>query len=113
MNLIPFKTIAGYSKAIFDGSMNLDIPVINLLGNLLMCFPWGIYLPLLCEKMKHWKKYLVVTIVFLLGIELVQFFTRRGSFDIDDLILNLAGAMLGFLMWKTRILQWFERLYRS
>ena len=112
MNLIPFKTIAGYSKAIFDGSMNLDIPVTNLLGNLLMCFPWGIYLPLLCEKMKHWKKYLAVTIVFLLGIELVQFFTRRGSFDIDDLILNLAGAMLGFLMWKTRILLWFEKLYR-
>lgn len=113
MNLVPFKTIVGYIKAFVDESMNLNIPVTNLLGNLLMFFPWGIYLPLFFENLKRWKAYVPVTIGLLLGIELVQFFTRRGSFDIDDLILNLTGAILGFLMWKTRILQWFERLYRS
>ena len=113
MNLVPFKTIVGYIKAIVDESMNLNIPVTNLLGNLLMFFLWGIYLPLFFENLKRWKAYVPVTIGLLLGIELVQFFTRRGSFDIDDLILNLAGAMLGFLMWKTRIFQWFEKLYRS
>jgi glycopeptide antibiotics resistance protein len=45
--------------------------------------------------------------------EAVQLFMRLGSFDIDDLILNLAGAMLEFLMWKTRLLQRFEKEYRS
>lgn len=100
MNLVPFKTIFGYIKAIFTGSMNLNIPVTNLLGNLLMFFPWGIYLPLFFKNLKVWKKYLVVTIVVLLGVELAQFFTMLGSFDIDDLILNLTGAMLGFFCGK-------------
>lgn len=113
MNLVPFKTISGYVKVIFDGSMNLSIPIQNLGGNLFMFFPLGIYLPLFVEKKKVWKKYLGTVLLFLLGIELVQFVTRRGSFDVDDLILNLAGAMLGFLMWKTRLLQWFEKEYRS
>lgn len=113
MNIIPFKTILGYIKVYFDGSMSKSIPVRNLVGNLLLFFPWGIYLPLLSQKMKQWKIYMVITVATLLGIELVQFFAKYGSFDIDDLILNLAGAMLGFFMWKTRILKWVERLYRS
>lgn len=113
MNIVPFKTILEYIKVYFDGSMSKSIPLSNLIGNLIMFFPWGIYLPLFFKNLKQWKKYILVTVGLLLGIELVQFFARLGSFDIDDLILNLAGAMLGFLLWKTRILQWFEKLYRS
>lgn len=113
MNLVPFRTITEYIKAIVDDSMNLDIPVTNLFGNLLMFFPWGMYLPLFWKRFKQWKRYLAVTLITLLVTEAVQLFMRLGSFDIDDLILNLAGAMLGFLMWKTRLLQWFEKEYRS
>lgn len=113
MNIVPFKTILEYIKVYYDGSMSKIVPLRNLIGNLIMFFPWGIYLPLFFKNLKQWKKYILVTVGLLLGIELVQFFARLGSFDIDDLILNLAGAMLGFLMWKTRILQWFEKLYRS
>ena len=64
---------------------------------------------LLFEKTKHWKKYTVITVGMLLGIELVQFFGRLGSFDIDDFLLNLAGAMLGFCIWKTKIFQWLDK----
>jgi len=56
MNLVPFKTISGYVKAIFDGSMNLSIPIKNLGGNLFMFFPLGIYLPLFVEKMNTREK---------------------------------------------------------
>ena len=111
MNLIPFRTIGEYIRAIFDGSMNLSIPIQNLFGNLLLFFPLGIYLPLFFKKLKSWKKYMVTIFIILLGIELVQIFTRRGSFDVDDLILNVSGAMIGCLLWKTRILQWLEKVY--
>ncbi|MBR6643930.1 MAG: VanZ family protein [Lachnospiraceae bacterium] len=110
MNLVPFKTILEYIKAYYDGSMSKIVPLRNLIGNLIMFFPWGIYLPLLFDKMKHWKKYIIVTIATLFGIELVQFFGRLGSFDIDDLILNLIGAMLGFCVWKTKLFRWLERM---
>lgn len=100
MNLIPFKTIAEYISAIFTGSMNLDIPIKNLVGNLLMFAPMGIFLPVLFAKIKSWKKYCTVVVAILLGIEVIQFLTKRGSFDVDDLILNMTGALLGFWAWS-------------
>lgn len=109
MNLVPFKTILGYIRAYYNGSMSKIIPLRNLIGNLVMFFPWGIYLPLLFEKTRYWKKYLVITIIVLFGIEVVQFFGRLGSFDIDDLILNLVGAMIGFMLYKTKLLRWLEK----
>ena len=42
MNLIPFKTIGGYVDAIVNQTINLNIPLENLLGNLLMFLPMGI-----------------------------------------------------------------------
>ena len=44
-NFVPFKTINTYIRALFDGSMNIDIPIKNLFGNLFMFLPAGIYLP--------------------------------------------------------------------
>lgn len=103
MNLVPFKTILEYIRAYYDGSMSKIIPLRNLIGNLIMFFPWGIYLPLLLEKTRRWNKCVVITVAMLLGVELVQFLGRLGSFDIDDLILNLTGALMGFMLYKTKI----------
>ena len=108
MNLVPFKTITGYIKAIINNSMNLSIPLMNLFGNLLMFLPMGMYLPLLFKKLDSWKKYLIAIIAMLLGVELVQLLTKLGSFDIDDLILNMSGAVIGFALWKTTLVQWLK-----
>jgi glycopeptide antibiotics resistance protein len=43
--------------------------------------------------------------ILLLSVELIQLITRRGSFDIDDLILNMFGALVGFIAWKTKLVQ--------
>ena len=103
MNLIPFRTIGGYIKSIFDGSMNLNIPLENLRGNLFMFLPLGIYLPFFQKKIDSLKKFILgMTSIFLI-IEIAQFLTKRGSFDIDDLILNLAGAVIGYLIWEKLI----------
>ena len=100
MNLIPFQTIGGYIKSILDGSMNLNIPLENLFGNLFMFLPFGIYLPFFQKKIDSLKKFILgMTSIFLI-IEIAQFLTKRGSFDIDDLILNLAGAVIGYLIWE-------------
>lgn len=44
-NFVPFKTISTYITAMFDGSLNIAIPIKNLLGNLILFSPMGIYLP--------------------------------------------------------------------
>lgn len=102
MNLIPFKTIGGYIAAFFEGSMNSYIPLTNLLGNMLMFLPMGIYLPLLFRKIDTVKKCLLINVAFLFIIEVLQILTRRGSFDIDDFILNILGILFGYAIWKSK-----------
>ena len=105
MNLIPFKTMGGYIKAIFDGSMNLNIPLENLFGNLLMFLPLGMYLPFFCSWIDRLKRFLYFVLPVFLVIEIAQFLTKRGAFDIDDLILNMAGAVLGYCIFRSRMVQ--------
>jgi glycopeptide antibiotics resistance protein len=104
-NFIPFKTISMYIKAVLDGSMNMDIPIKNLVGNFIMFMPMGIYLPYFIKKINTVNLFSVSMIIILLFIEVIQLLSRRGSFDIDDFILNMLGAFIGYGVWKTKIVQ--------
>lgn len=99
-NFVPFKTISTYINAIFSGNMNLDIPLKNLFGNLLMFLPMGIYLPYFIKRLKRISSFSVTFMIILLVIKITQSISRRGSFDIDDFILNTIGALIGFGVWK-------------
>lgn len=114
MNLVPFKTIFLYVRAMMRGTMNLDIAIANLLGNFLLFLPMGIYLPWFFVKIRYVGQYLLRLIPMLFIVELIQLLTKRGSFDIDDLILNLAGAVLGYCLWKSKAVQCIlEKLHFS
>ena len=104
-NIIPFKTISTYISALFTGSMNLNIPIENLVGNFILFIPMGIYLPYFIKKLNKLSIYVTVMTLLLFGIEVVQLVTRRGSFDIDDFILNMLGALLGYFIWKSKVVQ--------
>ena len=104
-NIVPFQTINTYVTAIFDGSMNINIPIQNLAGNLIMFLPMGINLPYYIKKVNKLGRFIVLMILMLFFIEITQLITKRGSFDIDDFILNMAGAGIGFCIWKTRLVQ--------
>ncbi|MCQ6276803.1 VanZ family protein [Bacillus sp. V3B] len=104
-NFVPFKTISTYITAIFDGSMNMDIPIKNLFGNFFMFLPMGIYLPYFIKKINKISVFTISMIILLFAIEVIQVITRRGSFDIDDFILNMVGALIGFGIWKTKVVQ--------
>lgn len=104
-NIIPFKTINTYVGAIIDGSMNIDIPIKNLFGNLIMFLPMGIYLPYYIKKTNKLGSFIFSMTLLLFFIEITQLVTRRGSFDIDDFILNMVGAIIGFGIWNIRIIQ--------
>ena len=104
-NFVPFKTISTYIMAMFDGSLNLGIPIKNLIGNLIMFLPMGIYLPYYIKKINKVGRFTFSMIILLFVIEVTQLVTRRGSFDIDDFILNMVGALIGFGIWKTKIVQ--------
>jgi glycopeptide antibiotics resistance protein len=95
-NIIPFKTITDYIKA--SSHINKNIWMSNLFGNVLAFFPLGIFLPWLFKRLiGFWR---TTTTVFLAtsSVEILQFVTRVGSFDIDDIILNTIGGAIGYLL---------------
>lgn len=104
-NFVPFKTISTYITAIFSGSMNIDIPIKNLVGNFIMFLPMGIYLPFFIRRTNKISVFSISMIILLLVIEVIQVVTKRGSFDIDDFILNMLGALIGFGIWKMKVVQ--------
>lgn len=104
-NFVPFKTISIYVNALFNGSMNINIPIKNLFGYLLIFLPMGIYLPFYVKRVNKLGVFIIVIFGMLLLIEIIQLVTRLGSFDVDDLILNMVGALIGYGIWKTKIVQ--------
>ena len=66
-----------------------------LIANVLMFVPLGFLLPILWRQ--AWWRPLLTALAATLCIELVQPFFDR-SFDVDDILLNFAGAVLGLLL---------------
>lgn len=93
-NFIPFKTIIYY---LFLADINFNMRVENLAGNIIGFAPFGFILPLLSKRFQLFKKVTIATFCLSLTFELIQFFFKFGSFDVDDLILNTLGGVLGYI----------------
>lgn len=100
VNLVPFKSICGDLYVIIHGTNKHLIPhsIINILGNFALFMPYGFCIPLLSKRFRHFPMFLLLSLVLLLSVETLQVLSLRGSFDIDDIILNLIGAAIGFLI---------------
>ncbi|WP_096271048.1 VanZ family protein [Paucisalibacillus globulus] len=96
INLIPFKTINLY----INHHQDFTLQVINLLGNVVVFIPIGIFVLLLLNRVTFFK----VSFIGLgstLFIEVMQLLLSINgvisrSFDVDDLILNTAGVIIGY-----------------
>ena len=72
----------------------------NIFGNLLIFMPYGVFLPLIFKKQEKFKNFFITITLSVVAIELLQFITMSGSCDIDDLILNVIGAVIVFFIFK-------------
>jgi glycopeptide antibiotics resistance protein len=99
-NFIPFRSINRYGSALLIGTHGVSIAVINLIGNIVVFIPMGIFLPIYFDKAKKLLGIVIITIITVLSVEMIQFFTYTGTFDIDDIILNLIGSIMGFVIWE-------------
>lgn len=98
LNLIPFRTLRHQWKLLFEADRPWLIrhSLINLLGNIVLFIPLGIFLPMLWPRLQRlWKVLLAVAGIIAL-VEVVQVLTLLGRCDIDDLLLNLIGAAIGY-----------------
>lgn len=99
-NLVPFSTITAYVRALIGHKMNLNIPIINLLGNTVLYMPFAYLLQSITGK--RGKQLLPLTLSVIVLVEILQVVTRSGSFDIDDIILNLFGVILIFYAFSLK-----------
>jgi glycopeptide antibiotics resistance protein len=100
-NLVPFHTI----KQLILNKDHYDTGtwVRNLFGNIVLFIPIGFILPLWSKACLKLPRFLMASVLLLFVVELTQLLTRVGTMDIDDVILNLLGALAGFGMTKTAI----------
>ena len=82
INLIPFR----------DGIS------LSMILNVVMFMPLGFLLPLLWKEYQSLVRTAIIGFCFSCGIEFCQLFNRRVS-DVDDLLMNTLGAILGWLSW--------------
>lgn len=71
----------------------------NILGNIAVFIPFGMYLQVLLKN-KAFIKSLFIVAITTVAIELIQFVFALGSADIDDVILNALGGVIGILFYK-------------
>ena len=99
-NLTPLYTIKNY-LTVLEHSNNKAMLIhcfINLVGNVLLFIPAGWLFPKIWRKMRNFFRFFALCAGLIFLVETVQLFTLLGSFDVDDVILNLAGMVLGFLL---------------
>lgn len=99
-NVIPFRTISMYLSALFTRRFSFLTIVINLLGNFVAFMPLGLFLPMFLRKCERFVYFLLTASLIVLCVEALQFLFVVGFCDIDDLILNVFGACMAFLVLR-------------
>ncbi len=96
VNLIPFRTI---SSQLFGANPLVDdwnsVSLLNLMANIFLFSPIGLFFPLLWDKWNSAKKALYIGLITTSLVEFIQLFIGR-SVDIDDIILNTIGVLIGY-----------------
>lgn len=70
----------------------------NLIGNVICFMPYGFVLPELHKIFRNGFLVIFSGFVVTLGVETLQLVFRVGSFDVDDILLNTFGTVLGYLL---------------
>lgn len=95
VNLIAFSSI----KLMFS-SGNILLILKNVVGNVILFFPFGFFLPLMVKRFRRFYLVFTMGFVFSGGIEACQYYFAERIFDVDDILLNTIGTVLGYVIYK-------------
>ena len=101
-NLIPFQEIIRFIK--YHAYIDFSSVVINLLGNVVAFMPFGALIRWVIDRKTKWFQATGYTFLFSLCVELLQLVAKVGVFDVDDLILNTLGGLIGFWIYYLLLL---------
>lgn len=106
-SLVPFKEIKRYLQ--YKDQLGMGSVILNIVGNVVAFAPFGFVLPIITKYRKCYKV-LLLSLEFSLVVEIIQLVSKVGSFDVDDLILNTIGGVIGYVSYKIlyRLIVWEE-----
>ena len=109
-NLIPFYTVRMMLCDFLEkGSL---LALVNICGNLALLVPLGFLLPLGFPGMRRKIVFVLFVLVLACGIEAGQVYLRVGRFDVDDILLNLLGAVIAYAVYNLNFVQhWLRNRY--
>ena len=91
-NFIPFKTIYYYLSLQEVAQNGIE----NIGGNIAVFIPFGILFPLAFPRFNRFGKTVLAAFLTSLFLECLQLVFALGSFDVDDLLLNTIGGIIGY-----------------
>lgn len=94
----------------YRNQIGFEYFLINVVGNVVAFMPFGFLVPVMYREQRkevhfhghYFRSFLFVTMLgflFSLGVETVQLVTKVGCFDVDDLLLNTFGVVLGYIIY--------------
>lgn len=96
-NFTLFETIRLYWN---EARIPWTVRLANLGGNVIGFMPFGFLVPLLFRHKPYLLLTLIYGFIFSLALELAQWFMAVGSFDVDDLLLNTIGVLVGYMLFR-------------
>ncbi len=93
-NLVLFREIKRFWN--YREQLGMFATATNLLGNVLIFLPFGFFMAM-ASRYRSFLSTLIYSFALSLTIELSQLFMKVGCFDVDDLLLNTIGGILGFI----------------
>ena len=79
--------------------LGMKYVILNFAGNVIAFIPFGYLLPKMVKKKPRLFHTVLFSFEFSLLVELTQLISRTGSFDVDDLILNTFGGLIGYILY--------------
>lgn len=108
-NLIPFHTIGNSLTYRQFNSVNV------LIYNIAAFVPLGLMAPALIWRRWRWLLVPLMGLLVSVGLETIQLVTTLGEADVDDVILNLTGTIIGYVLFAitVRLGNWRRRVFAA
>lgn len=105
-NLTPFATINRY-LSVLDRPSGLGLFLYNVVGNIVILIPFGYLMPLAAKRMKTLMWVALIGLILIVAIEGLQYISMSGSLDVDDVLLNFIGVLVGFWLSPISPKRWY------
>lgn len=96
-NLEPFLEIRRFIT--YRELLTTESVMLNLFGNVVAFMPFGMLIRWVRNRKTNVFVAFLYSFAFSLCIEWVQLVTRLGVFDVDDIIMNTLGGVLGYIVY--------------